>query len=81
MRGRHNICAHLRFMSSGIEPGYFREYVNIPVPNFLPIPADMSLEQAALVEPHVDCAALHGVRAGEARRDALSCSARVPSAC
>ena len=50
-RGRHNICAHLRFMSAGVEPGYFREYVNVPVPNFLPIPADMSLEQAALVEP------------------------------
>jgi L-iditol 2-dehydrogenase len=50
-RGQHNICAHLRFMSSGREPGYFREYVNIPVTNFLPIPADMSLEQAALVEP------------------------------
>ena len=51
MRGRHNTCSHLRFMSSGTEPGYFREYVNIPVPNFLPIPADMSLEQAALAEP------------------------------
>ena len=51
LRGRHNICHHLRFMSSGVEPGYFREYVNIPVPNFLPIPKDMSLEQAALVEP------------------------------
>jgi L-iditol 2-dehydrogenase len=51
IRGRHNICANLRFMSSGIEPGYFREYVNIPVTNFVPIPADMSLEQAALVEP------------------------------
>jgi len=31
MRGQHNICAHLRFMSSGREPGYFRECVNIPV--------------------------------------------------
>jgi L-iditol 2-dehydrogenase len=51
MRGRHNICANLRFMSAGPEPGYFREYVNIPIPNFLPLPADISLEQAALVEP------------------------------
>ena len=51
LRGRHNICANLRFMSSGLEPGYFREFVNIPTVNFLPIPADMSLEQAALVEP------------------------------
>jgi L-iditol 2-dehydrogenase len=49
--GHHNICANLRFMSAGLEPGYFRECVNIPVQNFLPIPADMSLEQAALVEP------------------------------
>jgi L-iditol 2-dehydrogenase len=38
-------------MSSGTEPGYFRECVNIPMQNFLPIPANMSLEQAALVEP------------------------------
>lgn len=51
MRGRHNICANLRFMSAGLEPGYFREYVNIPVANFLPVPADMSLELAALAEP------------------------------
>ncbi len=51
IRGRHNICANLRFMSAGLEPGYFREFVNIPIPNFLQIPADMSLEQAALVEP------------------------------
>ena len=51
MRGQHNICAHLRFMSSGREPGYFREFVNIPAANFLPIPADMSMDQAALVEP------------------------------
>jgi L-iditol 2-dehydrogenase len=51
MRGRHNLCPNMRFMSSGPEPGYFREFVNIPVINFLPIPADMSLEQAALAEP------------------------------
>lgn len=50
-RGRHNICANLKFMSAGLEPGYFREYVTVPMPNFLPIPADMSLEQASLVEP------------------------------
>jgi len=51
LRGRHNLCDFVRFMSSGAEPGYFREVVNIPVSNFLPIPADMSLEQAALAEP------------------------------
>ena len=51
MRGQHNICANLRFMSSGTEPGYFREFVTVPIPNFLPIPADMSLELASLAEP------------------------------
>lgn len=51
LSGRHNLCAQIRFMSSGTEPGYFREFVNIPVQNFLPIPADMSLEAAALAEP------------------------------
>ncbi len=50
-RGLHNVCANLRFMSAATEPGYFRDTVNIPVQNFLPIPADMSLEQAALAEP------------------------------
>jgi L-iditol 2-dehydrogenase len=51
MRGKHNLCFHIRFMSSGVEPGYFREYANIPVQNFIPIPADMSIELAAIAEP------------------------------
>src|SRR5215467_351101 len=38
MSGRHNLCTNMRFMSSGTEPGYFRDVVNIPAINFLPIP-------------------------------------------
>jgi len=30
MSGRHNLCDHVRFMSSPTEPGFFRERVNLP---------------------------------------------------
>jgi L-iditol 2-dehydrogenase len=49
--GRHNICANIRFLSTPRHPGFFREYVNLPVTNLLPIPADMSLPVATLAEP------------------------------
>lgn len=51
LSGHHNVCANLRFMSNPGEPGYFREYVNLPAGNLLAIPPEMSLEHATLVEP------------------------------
>jgi len=51
LSGHHNVCANLRFMSNPGEPGFFREYANLPVRNLLPLPAGMSLEHATLVEP------------------------------
>jgi len=51
LRGLHNVCANLRFLSSPRLPGFFRELVNLPVTNFLPIPVAISLDQATLVEP------------------------------
>ena len=51
LSGHHNVCANLRFMSNPEEPGFFREYVNLPAANLGAIPANMSLEQATLVEP------------------------------
>src|SRR6266705_948142 len=30
MSGRHNVCAHMRFMSLPGEPRFFRDYANIP---------------------------------------------------
>lgn len=58
--GHHNVCAKLRFMSSPGDPGFFREVVNLPAKNFLPIPAEMSAEEATLAEPLA--IALHSLR-------------------
>lgn len=51
LSGHHNVCANLRFMSNPGEPGFFREYANLPARNLLALPAGMSLEHATLVEP------------------------------
>lgn len=51
LTGHHNVCANIRFLSNPGHPGFFREFVNLPVGNFLPIPAQMSFEEAALAEP------------------------------
>lgn len=51
MRGQHNVCKNIRFLSSPGIPGFFREYVNLPAGNFLPIPKELSLDHATLVEP------------------------------
>jgi L-iditol 2-dehydrogenase len=51
LRGQHNVCANLRFLSNSPYPGFFRELVNLPVANFRPIPARMSFGEAALAEP------------------------------
>src|SRR6201998_2878222 len=51
LSGHHNVCANLRFMSNPEEPGFFREYANLPAANLIAIPSGMSLEDATLVEP------------------------------
>lgn len=51
LSGHHNVCANLRFMSNPEEPGFFREYANLPAGNLMAIPPGMSLEHATLVEP------------------------------
>jgi len=51
LSGHHNVCANLRFMSQPEDPGFFREYVNLPAGNLLPIPTEMSLGEATLIEP------------------------------
>ncbi len=58
--GRHNICANIRFLSNPGIPGFFREYVNLPVHNLLAIPKDLSLELATTVEPLA--VAMHSLR-------------------
>ena len=50
-RGLHNVCANIRFLSNPGHPGFFRERVNLPATNFLPISAALSADHATLVEP------------------------------
>ena len=50
-RGHHNVCAHIRFLSTPGHPGFFREFVNLPAANLLAIPARMSFAEATLAEP------------------------------
>lgn len=49
--GRHNICENIRFLSNPGIPGFFREFVNLPVGNLQAIPPDLSFPQATLIEP------------------------------
>ena len=51
MTGRHNVCANLRFLSQPGDPGFFRDYVNLPAGNLLPLPANLSLDEGTLFEP------------------------------
>ena len=44
--GRHNVCSKIRFLSTGGNPGFFREFVNLPEANLLGIPQRLSLEAA-----------------------------------
>ena len=62
LRGRHNICARLRFLSTPGEPGFFRQRVNLPVANLLPLPEDVGVVEGTLVEPLA--VALHALSLG-----------------
>ena len=60
LSGHHNVCSKLRFLSNPGHPGFFRELVNLPAANFIPISTRMSLEEATLAEPLA--VALHSLR-------------------
>ena len=61
--GRSNTCRNLRFMGCpGEAPGVVGEYYVLPAANCYRIPASMTLDQAALVEPL--SIGLHAVRLG-----------------
>ncbi|HUY94525.1 MAG TPA: alcohol dehydrogenase catalytic domain-containing protein [Terracidiphilus sp.] len=63
--GHHNVCANVRFLSNPGHPGFFREFINLPASNFLPIPATMSFAEATLHEPLA--VAMHSVRLASIR--------------
>ncbi|HUS04708.1 MAG TPA: alcohol dehydrogenase catalytic domain-containing protein [Bryobacteraceae bacterium] len=49
--GHHNVCSHMDFLSTPGSPGFFREYVNLPAGNLLPLPDNISFEAGTLFEP------------------------------
>jgi L-iditol 2-dehydrogenase len=51
LTGHHNVCEHIRFLSMPGDPGFFREFVNLPLTNVLPMPAGLSFEENTLFEP------------------------------
>lgn len=65
MSGRHNVCANLRFLSQPGDPGFLRDYVNVPACNVLPMPANLSLDEGTLFEPLA--VALHSMEFAQPR--------------
>ncbi|MCC6859679.1 MAG: alcohol dehydrogenase catalytic domain-containing protein [Bryobacterales bacterium] len=51
LAGHHNVCARLRFLSQPGDPGFFRDFVNLPAHNLLPLPSGLSLRDATMIEP------------------------------
>ena len=49
--GHHNVCAALRFMSMPGDPGFFRQYANIPAQNLVAIPPGLAVREATMIEP------------------------------
>ena len=58
--GHHNVCANIRFMSMPGEPGFFRQYANIPAQNLIGIPSHLTARDATLIEPLA--VALHSMK-------------------
>src|SRR3954470_8323944 len=58
--GRHNICSNIRFLSNPGIPGFFREFVNLPVTNVMALPPEISLEMGTIIEPLA--VALHSLK-------------------
>jgi len=51
LTGHHNVCANIRFLSTVGEPGFFREFVNLPAGNLLPLPENLTVGEGTIVEP------------------------------
>jgi L-iditol 2-dehydrogenase len=49
--GHHNVCANIRFLSSTADPGFFRDVVNLPAANVLPLPGSVAASVGTLHEP------------------------------
>ena len=51
LTGRHNVCEKIRFMSMPGDPGFLREFVNVPATSLLPLPRNLSFHEGTLFEP------------------------------
>jgi L-iditol 2-dehydrogenase len=51
LAGRHNLCETSRFMGGPEAQGFLRDYVVIPEHNADPVPANLTIHQATLMEP------------------------------
>jgi L-iditol 2-dehydrogenase len=49
--GRHNVCSNISFFSTPPEPGFFREFVNMPAHNLAPLPTELDWNIGTLFEP------------------------------
>ena len=80
LSGRHNICANIRFLSSPVDPGFFREFVNLPAGNLLPLPKGVGFKEGTLFEPLA--VALHSMKfaalAAARNRGGLRCGPHRP---
>ena len=61
-QGRENLCPNRQIISMPPRPGAFSQLVSMPRRNLVEVPADVSLEKAALAEP-IACG-WHAVRLG-----------------
>lgn len=64
--GRYNVCSNVRFMSMPNDPGFFRDVVNVPAKNLLPVAANLSFAYATLIEPLA--VALHSMKFASIQR-------------
>jgi L-iditol 2-dehydrogenase len=51
LTGHHNVCQNLRFLSQPEDPGFFRDYVNLPAKNLIPLPENLTFADGTLFEP------------------------------
>jgi L-iditol 2-dehydrogenase len=49
--GHHNCCSNMSFLSSPPAPGFFREFVNLPAHNLVPLPPELDFQVGTLFEP------------------------------
>lgn len=49
--GHHNVCANIQFFSTAPKPGFFREFVNLPAQNLVPLPKELDWNVGTLFEP------------------------------